>query len=150
MAEASEHLTHPVLGTLGWLPKYSHWFAQPTLPSGARLDLVVSPGDGDRFAFLPRAAELYRWALVNERAILATAVSSYLLELYNECWRQDDLPVLGSAGFTAALEWQFLEVSASEIVPVDFGYDPGDLFGGHTVTVEVGPDLRYRGAHLIG
>jgi len=23
MAEASEHLTHPVLGTLGWLPEFS-------------------------------------------------------------------------------------------------------------------------------
>jgi hypothetical protein len=150
MAEDSEHLTHPVFGTLGWLPQYSHWFAQPTLASGVQLDLVVDPGDGDRFEFLPRAAELYRWALANERAVLAEAVATKLLELYSGGWQQDDLPVLDAAGLTARMSWEFLQVSASEVVPIDFGYNPGDLFWGHTVAVEVGPDLRFRGAHLIG
>jgi hypothetical protein len=150
MAKASAHLTHPILGRLGWLPQYSHWFAQPTLPSGVHLDLVVDPFGSDRNAFLPRAAELFQWAVANERTIFATAVNAYLLELYNECWQQDDLPVLDSAGFTANLKWEFLKVSASEVVPVAYGYNPGDLFGGHTVTVEVDAALQYRGAHLIG
>jgi hypothetical protein len=34
MVEASEHLTHPVLGTLGWLPEYGHWYTPLRLPSG--------------------------------------------------------------------------------------------------------------------
>ena len=53
MAEASEHLTHPVLGTLGWLPEFSHWFTKLRLPSGGQLDVIVRedchderPGEG--------------------------------------------------------------------------------------------------------
>jgi hypothetical protein len=34
MAEAPEHLTHPVLGTLAWLPDDAHWCTQVPLPSG--------------------------------------------------------------------------------------------------------------------
>jgi hypothetical protein len=34
MVEASERLTHPVLGTLGWLPEYGHWYTPLWLPSG--------------------------------------------------------------------------------------------------------------------
>ena len=60
MAEASEELTHPILGTLSWLPDYSHWFTQLQLPSGEWLDVIVDPGDTDRFEFLPRAGELFR------------------------------------------------------------------------------------------
>ena len=150
MPEASEHLTHPVLGTLGWLPQYSHWFAQPTLPTGVQLDLVVDPFGSDRYEFLPRAAERFRWAIANERATLATAVNTCLLELYNDGWQQGNLPVLDAAGFTAHLKWEFLKVSASELVAIDYGYDPGDLFWGHSVAVEVDAAFRYRGAHLIG
>ena len=73
VAEASEHLTHPVLGTLAWLPKYSHWFTQLPLPGGGRLDVIVDPGDADRFGFLPRAAELFEWAMGNERRLLRQA-----------------------------------------------------------------------------
>jgi hypothetical protein len=150
MAEASEYLTHPVLGTLGWLPRYSHWFAQHPRPEGGTLDVIVEPGDGDRYEFLPRAAELFQWGMDNERAVLTRAVRAYLLDLYNGGWQQDDLPVLDAEGFTAALEWQLLVVSASDTVPVVFGYDPGELFWGHTVSVEVDAGLQYRGAHLVG
>ena len=84
MAEASEHLTHPVLGTLGWLPEFSHWFTQLRLPSGEWLDVIVDPADADRFEFLPRATELFRWAFDNERRVLAKAMRAELLELYND------------------------------------------------------------------
>src|SRR6516162_1401957 len=108
MAKASEHLTHPVLGTLGWLPEYAHWFAQHALPSGGQLDVIVDSGDGDRFEFLSRAAELYRWAMDNERRLLAEALRAELLELYNDTWRQGDEPVLSATELAARLEWQLL------------------------------------------
>lgn len=150
MAEASEHLTHPVLGTLGWLPDYSYWFAQLRLPSGDWLDVIVDPGDGDRFEFLPRAAELFQWAMGSERQVLAEAMQAELLELYNDTWRQADEPVLSAEELTARLDWQLLSVSASDVVPVEFSYGAGELFGYHGVTVEVGAGLRFRDIDLRG
>jgi hypothetical protein len=150
VAKASEHLLHPVLGTLGWLPDYSHWFVQHSLSSGGQLDVIVDPGDGDRFDFLNRAAELYRWAIDNERRVLSEALRAELLELYNDTWRQVDEPVLSADDLAARLEWQLLDISASEIVPVAFSYEAGELFGYHGVTVEVDADLRFRDVDLRG
>jgi hypothetical protein len=149
VAEASEKLTHPVLGTLGWLPDYSHWFTQLRLPSGEWLDVIVDPGDTDRYEFLPRAAKLFRWAFDNEQRVLATAIRAELLELYNDTWRGDE-PVLSAAELTARLEWTLLTVSASDIVPVEFGYHAGELFGGHGVAVEVDAELRFSDIDLRG
>ena len=150
MAEASERLTHPVLGTLGWLPQYSHWFTQLRLPSGEWLDVVVDPGDADRLGFLPRAAELFAWAMANERRVLAEAIQAELLELYNGTWRQADEPVLSARELTARLDWQLLSVIASDVVPVEFSYGAGELFGYHGVTVEMNRDLRFRDIELRG
>ena len=150
MAEISEHLTHSVLGTLGWLPEFSHWFTQLTLPTGGQLDVIVDPGNGDRFEFLPRAAELFQWAMANERRVLAEAMQAELLEMYNETWRQGDEPELSAAGLSARLEWQLLTVSASDFVPVEFSYDAGELFGHHGVAVEVDESLAFRDIDLRG
>jgi len=141
MAKASKHLTHPVLGTLSWQSDSSDWYSQHALPSGGQLDVIVDPGDGDRFEFLSRAAELYRWAMDNERWALSEAMQAELLELYNDTWRQGDEPVLSAEELTAQLEWQLLVISASEIVPVEFSYGAGELFGCHGVAVEVDADL---------
>jgi hypothetical protein len=150
MAEAAEELTHPVLGTLGWLPDYSHWFTQLRLPSGEWLDVIVGPGDTDRFAFLPQAAELFRWAFDNERRVLAEAIRAELLELYNDTWRQSDETVLSAEELTTQLEWTLLTVSASDIVPVEFSYHAGELFGGHGVAVEVDDEFQFRDIDLRG
>ena len=150
MAEASEHLDHPVLGPLGWLPEFSHWFTRVPLPDGRQLDVIVDPGDGDRHEFLPRAAELYRWAVANERRVLARAVRTELLELYNDTWRRNDQPELSARELTARLTWQLLSVSGSDVVPVEFSYAAGDLFGGHGVTIEVDDELQFSDIDLRG
>lgn len=150
MAEASEQPTHPVLGTLGWLPDYSHWFAQMRHPSGEWLDGIVDPADTNRFDFLPRATVLFQWAFENERRVLADAMRAELLELYNDVWRQGDEAVLSAGELTARLEWTLLTVSASEIVPVEFSYHVDELFGGHGVVVEVDAELPFRDVELRG
>jgi hypothetical protein len=147
---ASGYVTHPVLGTLSWLTDFSHWFAQHPLPSGGQLDVIVDPGDGDRFEFLSRASELYRWAMENERNVLSEALRAELLSLYNDTWRQSDEPILSANELEAWLEWQLLTISASEIVPVEFSYDAGELFGYHGVTVEVDAELQFRNINLRG
>ncbi len=101
-------------------------------------------------ATLERATILFRWALENERRLLREAVEGELLELYNDTWRQGNEPVLTADELTARLEWHLLAISSSDIVPVEFGYGAGDLFGYHSVTVEVDADLRYRDIDLRG
>ncbi len=150
MAEAPETLLHPVLGQLTWAAAPFHWSTEYQLPSGGRLDLFVEPYPLDHYAFLERAAELFRWALDNERRVFREALRTYVLELYNDGWRQDDEPVLPEDEFAARLEWQLLKVRGSDLVAVEFWYDAEWLFGGHAVVVEVGAGLQYRGAHLVG
>jgi hypothetical protein len=150
MADAAETLAHPVLGVLRWEAEYSWWFTQHQLPGGDWLDVTVEPGDGDRYGFLKRAADLFRWALANERRVLHQAIESELLELYNDVWRQGSDPELSAEEFEAELDWQGLTISASDLVLVEFGYGDGEreLFGGHCVFIELDAELKFRSAHL--
>ena len=50
----------------------------------------------------------------------------------------------------AALGWQGLTINENESVLVEFGYDPGELFGGHTVHVEFDDELKFLGVDLRG
>jgi hypothetical protein len=111
--------------------------------------VIVDPGDGDRSEFLPRAAELFQWAMARERQVLAEAIRVELLELYNDTWRQGE-PVLSAEELTARLDWQLLTVTASDVVPVEFSYGAGELFGYHGVTIEVDAELRFRDIDLRG
>ena len=150
MAKATEYVAHPVLGTLHWLPEFSHWYVQLAFAPSGQLDLIVDPGDGDRHEFLSRAAELFQWAMVNERRVLADAMQARLLELYNNSWRQDGEPEMSSDALTAQLDWQLLTVSACNLVPVEYSYDAGELFGYHGVTIEVDAELQFRDIDLRG
>ena len=69
----AESITHTVFGELRWDQKYAWWFAQVRLPSAEQLDVIVNPGDEDRFAFIEPAAKLYRRAMKAERRILRDA-----------------------------------------------------------------------------
>ena len=148
MAEASEHLTHPVLGTLGWLPEFSHWFAQLPRPSGGRLDVIVDPGDGDRHEFIEPAAGLFRRALKAEPRLRRQAIRAELLDLYNDTWRQAAEPVLSDGELASRLELTLVDVGT--VVPVTLHYEAGELFGGHGVAVELDERLRFDGLDLRG
>jgi hypothetical protein len=149
VSQVSETLSHLILGALEWIPARSHWSTEYQLPSGGRLDVFVEPWPFDRYAFVEWGAELFRWALDNERRLLREALRSYVLELYYDGWRQDDEPALSEDEFAARLEWQLLKVKGSDIVLVEFWYDAEWLFGGHAVVVEVGTGLQYRGSHSV-
>ena len=150
MAEAADTLTHPILGVLTRVG--GRWATQYELPGGEKLDVRISPGGGDRDAFLKRAADLFLWALENERRVLRHAIEVYLLGLYNDGWRDEADPALDADEFEGALEWGLLTLSASEIVPVEFWYDDGEreLFGGHAIVVQLDAELKHRSAHLVG
>ena len=91
MAEVSETLAHPVLGKLTWdpLPSLS---TDINLPRAAGWTCSFEPYPCERYAFLEQAAELFRSALDNQRRVFREALRAYVLELYNEGWRQADEP----------------------------------------------------------
>src|SRR5262249_45973725 len=92
MAKApDETLKHPILGVLKWDAERNHWLQQhETSPRGRLLDVQIEPGDRERRTLLKRAADLYLWALKNEPRVLRQAVEAYLLELYNDGWREEE------------------------------------------------------------
>jgi hypothetical protein len=146
-----ETLEHPILGRLVWEAKYGYWSGQRPQHGGGLVDVQIGPADPDRRHRLKRAADLWLWALANERRILHEAVEAYLYELYQD-WRQEYDPDLSAEEFEDLLEWEFLEISDSDLVPVELGYhDAGhDFFGGHVIIVELDAELKYRCAHLLG
>jgi hypothetical protein len=150
MAKVSETLSHPDFGELGWLPEDSHWYTAIRKPTGDWLDVIVDPGDNDRYVFLESAAKLFRWALDNEPRILRDALQAELLELYNDTWRRSDGPVLTAEDLAGRLKWTLLDIGSLDIVPVTFWYGAGELFGNHNVAIEVNADLTFRDIDLRG
>jgi len=137
-----------VFGKLRWEER-GVWFAQVRDSSGEWLDVVVEPGDGDRTAVVEPAAALYKKVIRSERRILRDAVRLELLELYNDVWVQDET-ALTAGQLIEQLEFQFLAITPDSDPPVVLGYDAGDLFGGHTVDVEVDDKLKVVGTNLVG
>jgi hypothetical protein len=72
------------------------------------------------------------------------------LALFNDVWRQSDEPVLTADELVSQLTFTFIQVSPAAACAVILSYDAGELFGGHSVDVELDSELRYLGVHLIG
>jgi hypothetical protein len=144
----AETLAHPVFGELRWDRKRSWWFTHDaSVPAAKRLDVIVNPGDEDRFAFLEPAAKLYRRALKAERRILRDAIREELLELHNDVWRHGE-PKLTAKGLMDRLELSLIDIDT--IVPLTICYEAGPLFGGHSVAVETDDELQFTDADLRG
>ncbi len=63
-------------------------------------------------------------------------------------WRRDEDPLPTAENLTALLLLDGVIIRESDLVPVEFNYVVGEVFGGHLVTVEVGADLVLRGVSL--
>src|SRR6516165_4729611 len=97
--------THPVFGELRWEQEYGWWSTQVRLSAAERLDVIVNPGDDDRFAFIESAAKLYCRAMRAERRILRDALREELLELYNDTWRRGEEPELTAKELMSRLKF---------------------------------------------
>lgn len=148
-----ETITHPVFGQLRWEAQYGYWFAQVRDASGG-FDVIVEPVAGDRLARLDAAADLYSRALRAERQLLRTAVDRYLLELYNDGWRESagvDESDLTAEAFMDRLHLDGVTIDPNSRFAVRLGYVPGDdMFGGHLVEVCLDRNLKYIRASLVG
>ena len=144
----AELRTHPVFGDLRWEQQYSWWSTQVRLPKAQQLDVIVNPGDDDRFAFIELAAKLYRRAMRAERRILRDALREELLELYNDTWRRGDEPELTAKELMSRLKFSLIEIDT--VVPITLNYEAAGLFGGHSVAVEVDEELQFQDLDLQG
>jgi hypothetical protein len=140
-------LTHPVFGKLKWEENNLWWFTQIRQESGEWLDVIVDPGDDDPSVFVERASQLYRQAMNAERELLQKAIKEKLLDLY-ETWRQEDEPKLTAEELQDQLELTFVRIDT--VIPITLSYDLGDVFGGHSVDVEVDRQLQFVRANLVG
>jgi hypothetical protein len=150
MSDQPETITHPVFGELRWEVARSVWFTQVRDATGEWIDVSVEPGNGDRFACLDGVADLYSQAMRAERQVLRTAVQKELLELYNDTWRQSDEPELTTDEFMSRLGFTFIQIRTDFKSVVILSYGAGDLFGGHSVDVELDNELRHLNVDLIG
>lgn len=146
-------ITHSVLGKLRWEAQHGWWLAQVREASGG-FDVIVKPGGDDRFGCLDAAADLYSRALRAERQLLRTAVDLYLLELYNEGWRDSagvDETDLAAEEFIARLGFDGITISPNSRHAINLGYTVADdMFGGHMVDVACDRRLNYIRASLVG
>lgn len=142
-------VAHPVFGELRWETLRECWFTQVCDSEGGQVDVSVKPHEQDPLAVLDRATDLYRRAVRVERRILRAAVREELLELYNETWRVAGRE-LTAAELISQLRFEYIEISPVGVVPVILSYTAGDLFGGHTVDVEVDETLSYIDVDLVG
>lgn len=147
----SEVLGNATFGQLEWDARMSRWMTTCRLPTGASLEVHITPYQTDRHAFVAIAEEMFRWAIDHERAMLSTAIRSYLLDLYNEGWKQEDEPLLTEPRFSAHLEWRLLKLTANSSVPIEYVYDPGELYealGGHLISVRLDKERQFKAARL--
>lgn len=149
MNTTPDRVHHPVFGELRWEAGRDVWTTEYRDAAGELVEVVVNPGDGDRLTCLDRAADLYTRAVRAEPRILRTAIREELLELYNETWAVE-LPRLTAKQLAARLTLAFLKLWPDGPVPITLGYEAGDLFGGHSVDVEVDENLRFLDIDLVG
>lgn len=150
MSDQPETVTHPVFGELRWEADSGWWYTQVRDAAGEWLDVVVEPDGEDRLTFLARAAELYSRTIRAERRLLRTAVGKELLELYNDTWRRSDEPELTADEFISRLKFAYVAIRPDWDTAVVLSYNAGELFGGHSVDVELDSQLRYLDVNLIG
>ena len=150
MNSEPETISHPVFGELRWEAARSVWFTQIRDSAGEWIDVSVEADEGDRIACLDRAADLYSRAMRVERQLFRIAVQNELLELYNDTWRRADEPKLTANEFMSRLAFTFIQLRPDWDSAVVLSYDAGELFGGHSVDVELDSELHYLDVNLIG
>jgi hypothetical protein len=147
VAEIIKELLHPVFGPLRWDVPYSWWVGGIEDSDGSIIELVLDPGDDERYNFLAGAAALFMRLEDAKERILRQAVDSKVFELY-ETWRNERERNLTVGGLIKELELMFIRIDTS--VPITLSYALGDVFGGHAVDVTVNEDLKVVGVSLTG
>jgi hypothetical protein len=143
MAEA---FFNDVFGRLEWDGRLGGWLGGIDWPPGQNTEVVIwLPGD-DVAGGLRAAAEGLEW-LQDHEGQARRSVAEEMLEVYNDAWLEEGGPLTAAELFRRL---ELLRVGFEEDGSLLLSYDAGDLFGGHVVDAEFGPNHSFRGAGLVG
>ena len=73
-----------------------------------------------------------------------------MLELYNETWRRGNDRKLTAGQLLDRLEFVYIGLRPTWDSSIVLSYAAGELFGGHSVDVEVDADLQVTDTDLVG
>jgi hypothetical protein len=139
-----EAIFNDVFGRLEWDRELGGWLGGIDWPPGLHTEVVLWLGD-DVAASFRLAREGLEW-LQDHEGQARGEVADEMLEVYNDAWNEEG--PLTRAEFFRRLE--LVRVGFEEDGSLLLTYDVGDLFGGHLVDAEFGPDRSFLGADLVG
>src|SRR5262249_12196240 len=82
----------PDFGHLTWDLQLNCWLGGVALPPYFLLDMAVAGMDGDGFRGSPAARESWGWLRKHEPEA-RRQVAAEMVELYNDCWTDEDDPI---------------------------------------------------------
>jgi hypothetical protein len=142
MAEA---FFNDVFGRLEWDGELGCWLGGIDWPPGRHTEVALWLSGDDLAGDLRMAAEGLEWLQAHEGQARRTAAEE-MLEVYNDSWQDAEGPLTGTELF-GRLELARIEFEEDGTLLLT--YDAGELFGGHEVDAEFGPDRSFRGAGLV-
>jgi hypothetical protein len=142
MAEA---FFNDVFGRLTWDHELGCWLGGIDWPPGHHTEVAIGQPE-DLAAALGMAREGLEWLRANE-VYARRCVAGEMLGVCNKAWRDAEGPITADE-FVRRLE--LVRVGFEEDGSLLLSYDSGEMFGGHVLDAEFGPDRAFRGATLVG
>jgi hypothetical protein len=135
----SQAIFSDVFGRLEWDDRLGGWLGDIDWPPPLHVEVVLWHPGTDVVAGLRLAAESFAWLQEHEEEA-RRRIARELLENEAEPWQDED----ELARQLIPLQLGFVEDGSLLLT-----YDAGELFDGHLVEGEFGPDRSFRGAGLI-
>ncbi|HZY90391.1 MAG TPA: DUF2262 domain-containing protein [Gemmataceae bacterium] len=134
-----------VFGRLEWDSQLGGWLGGIDWPPGLHTEVAIwLPGD-DLAGGLRMAGEGLEWLQAHEGQA-RRCVAEEMLEVYKD-WQDAEGPLTTAELFR---HLELVRIGLEEDGSLLLTYDAGELFGGHVVDAEFGPDRSFRGADLVG
>jgi hypothetical protein len=135
-----------VFGRLTWDDRLGCWLGGIDWPPGQHTEVAIWHPGHDVVAGLRTAGEGLDW-LQSEEEHARRCVAWELLEVYNEDWRDEREPMTTDE---LMRHFELVRITFEEDGSLLLSYHCGELFGGHEVDADFGPDRSFRGAGLVG
>lgn len=136
-------MKHKTLGRLYFDEQFDEWRGELAWGGSTVSIAVVGNGEIDEHGLDAASRGLLRLDAERVRAFVA----DQLLELYNETWSEDDVPLHASA-LVARIKPNRLELSVDGCATVYF--DDGELFHGHSIEVTLDASGELEEAKIAG
>lgn len=145
MPVMSDAIYNDVFGRLEWDARAGCWRGRIDWYAGRQLAVAIVHPDTDVIAGLRTALDSLSW-LRSEEADARHCVAVAMQAVYNDDWREDD-ELLTAEALASRLE--LIGVSFGADGSLLLSYECGDLFSGHGLDAEFGPDRLLREAYLV-